>query len=48
MGLLDAQITEFKYTPIPNISEIQACALRRSNPGMIKEVREVYMESFGL
>jgi len=48
MSLLDAQITEYKYTPIPNIPEIQACAIRRANPGMIKEVREVYMESFGL
>jgi hypothetical protein len=48
MNLLDAQITEYKYTPIPNITEIQACALRRANPGMITEVREVYMESFGL
>jgi len=48
MSLLDAQITEYKFTPIPNITEIQACALRRTNPGMITEVREVYMESFGL
>ena len=48
MSLLDAQITEYKFTPIPNITEIQACALRRANPGMITEVREVYMESFGL
>jgi len=48
MSLIDAQVTEYKYTPIPNIPEIQACALRRANPGMIKEVREVYLESFGL
>jgi len=48
MSLIDAQVTEYKYTPIPNITEIQACALRRANPGMIKEVREIYMESFGL
>lgn len=48
MSLIEAQVTEYKYTPIPNIPEIQACALRRANPGLIKEVREVYMESFGL
>lgn len=48
MSLLDANITDYKFTPIPNISEIQACALRCANPGMIAEVREVYMESFGL
>lgn len=48
MSLLDAQVTEYKYTPIPNISEIQACAIRRANPGLITEVRELYMESFGL
>lgn len=44
--LLDISPAEYKYTCVPNIPEMSKCALRRHNPGQVKEIRTIFEEEF--
>lgn len=44
--LLDISPSEYKYACVPNLPEMSKCALRRHNPGQVKEIRTVFEEEF--
>lgn len=44
-SIFDVSPKDYKYIPIPNLPEIAKCAIRNTNPGLIKEILVVFAMS---